>query len=42
MLDHLYERRYELVESGFCGDRRIGIEVCDWRMLVPPSERPRP
>lgn len=42
MLDHLYEGRYELVASGFCGDQLIGIDVSDWRTFVPPSERPRP
>jgi hypothetical protein len=38
-LDDLYAERYELVASGFCGDRRVGITVCDWRALVPPLER---
>lgn len=39
-LDDLYAGRYELVAAGFCGDRRVGIEVSDWRTLVPPLERP--
>jgi hypothetical protein len=38
-LEHLYAGRYELVASGFCGDRLLGIEVCDWRELVAPLER---
>jgi glycosyltransferase involved in cell wall biosynthesis len=38
-LDHLYAGRYERVASGFCGDRRMGIEVWDWRELVAPPER---
>ena len=38
-LDHIYAGRYELVESGFCGDPRRGIAVCDWRELVAPLER---
>jgi hypothetical protein len=38
-LDDLYEGRYDLVASGFCGDRRRGIVVSDWRELVPPLER---
>ena len=38
-LDDLYTGRYELVASGFSGDRRMGIAVSDWRALVPPLER---
>jgi hypothetical protein len=38
-LDDLYAGRYELVASGFCGDRRLGIAVSDWRALVGPLER---
>ncbi len=38
-LDHLYAGRYELIASGFSGDPLLGIEVCDWRELVPPLER---
>jgi hypothetical protein len=37
-LDHLYAGRYEHVSSQFCGDRLLGIEVCDWRDLVPALE----
>lgn len=38
-LDDLYAGRYDLVASGFCGDRLLGINVCDWRELVSPLER---
>ncbi len=41
-LDHLYAGRYERVASGFCGDPLLGIEVCDWRELVPLLERGDP
>ncbi len=38
-LDALYAQRHDLVCAPFAGQPRVGIAVCEWHLLVPPSER---
>jgi Glycosyl transferase family 2 len=41
-LDDVYAGRWQLVPSGFPGERRIGVDLRDWRELVRPEERRLP
>lgn len=38
-LDDVYAGRWHLVPSGFPDERRIGVDLRDWRELVRPEER---
>ena len=40
-LDYIYLGRFEMVPNPFPGERKIGLDVRDWRELVSPEERSR-
>lgn len=39
MLDHIYEGRFELLPNPFPGERKVGLDVKDWRELISTDER---
>jgi len=41
-LSYLRDNRFDTAPNEFPGERAIGVSVCNWRELVPESERSLP